>query len=276
MKGRLKLWLRATRAGWSRNLVGAHVRALLVQSGDMRYAVDPEDFGVGWRLRKDGHYGLDEVESFKPYIRADSRLLVVGAHVGTLALPLARLCHEMVAIEANPHTFSLLETNIALNDIRNCRAYNIAASNREEELLFLLNRVNSGGSKRLPVEEDFRYTFDRPEQVTVKAHALDQYLAGDRFDFIFMDIEGSEYFALAGMPRLLEACRTLVVEFIPHHLEKVSGVSVEQFLQPLHGFDTMTVPSKSLTVKRSAIAATLAVMVAKGESDAGLVFTRNA
>ena len=274
MKQKLQLWLRTMRARLSRKIVGPHVRALLVQSGDMQYAVDPEDFGVGRRLRKDGHYGLDEVDSFKPFIQPGSSVLVVGSHIGTLALPLARLCREVVAIEANPQTFELLAVNIRLNGIANCRALNIAASNREEELQFLLNRVNSGGSKRMPVHADYRYTFDKPQQVTVKAHALDSLLAQDSFDFIFMDIEGSEYFALAGMPRLLGQCKTLVVEFIPHHLANVSGVTVQQFAQTLLTFDAMKVPSKGLTVGRDRIVATLAQMVANDESDAGLIFTR--
>ena len=274
MKTQLQLWLRATRSRWSRKLLGPHVQALIVQSGDMRYAVDPQDYGVGRRLRKDGHYGLDEVQSFSPYLTPDSRVLVVGAHIGTLALPLARMCKEVVAIEANPHTFALLQTNVLLNGIANCRVLNIAASNREEDLQFLLNRANSGGSKRLPQETDFRYTFDQPEQITVKAHALDDYLAQDSFDFVFMDIEGSEYFALAGMPRLLTTCKTLVVEFIPHHLAKVSGVTAEQFARPLLAFDSMRVPSKGLTVGRDQMVATLAQMVTKDESDAGLIFVR--
>ncbi len=276
MKQKLQLWLRSLRARLSRKLVGRHVRALLVTSSDMQYAVDPEDFGVGWRLRKDGQYGLDEIESFKPFLTPSSRALVIGSHIGTLALPLARLCAQVVAIEANPKTFGLLTTNIALNGVTNCTAHHIAASNKEEELQFLLNRVNSGGSKRMPLRSDFRYTFDQPEQVTVKAYALDQYLQGQQFDFVFMDIEGSEYFALLGMPKILERCRTVVVEFIPHHLANVGGVTAQQFVQPLLGFEQMRVPSKGLMVGRDQFVSTLEQMVALDESDAGLIFTRSA
>ncbi|MGH7427267.1 MAG: hypothetical protein ACREJ4_02740, partial [Candidatus Methylomirabilaceae bacterium] len=63
-----------------------------------------------------------------------------------------------------------------------------------------------------------------------------------------MDIEGSEYFALQGMQKILAHARVLVVEFLPHHLKNVSGVTVEQFLSviPPH-FRTLTIPSKGLT-----------------------------
>ena len=76
----------------------------------------------------------------------------------------------------------------------------------DAKLYMKIERLNSGGSKRAPLKADFRYTFDNPDRITVKAHALDHFLAQDRFDFIFMDIEGSEYFALAGMPRAVGPC----------------------------------------------------------------------
>lgn len=276
MRKNLQLWWRAVRARRFRRAAGAHVQALLVDAGELRFAVDPEDFGVGRSLRRAGHYGRDEFERLKPLLHAQTAALVVGAHIGTLALPLAKACRELVAIEANPHTFELLQTNIAINGIDNCRALNVAASNREESLPFLLSRVNSGGSKRAPLRTHYRYTFDKPVTVNVPAHRLDTLLAPQRFDFILMDIEGSEHFALAGMPRLLQACTTLVVEFMPDHLADVSGVTAREFAAPLLGFERMHVPSKGLTVGRDEIVATLEAMVSRGEADAGLIFSRQA
>jgi FkbM family methyltransferase len=274
MTKNFQLWWRAQRARRFRRAAGAHVQALLVDAGELRFAVDPEDYGVGRALRRDGHYARDEIERLQPLLRAQDTALVVGAHIGALALPLARRCRELVAIEANPHSFELLRTNIAINGIGNCRALNVAASDRDETLPFLLSRVNSGGSKRQPLHAHYRYTFDKPALVNVPAHALDTLLAPQQFDFILMDIEGSEHFALAGMPRLLQACRTLVVEFMPQHLADVGGVTARQFAQPLLSFDSLQVPSKHLTVGRDDIVATLEAMVARGESDAGLIFSR--
>ena len=48
-------------------------------------------------------------------------------------------------------------------------------------------------------------------------------------DGIIMDIEGAEYFALKGMSNLLKASRFLYIEYVPHHLENVSGTSNEDF-----------------------------------------------
>jgi FkbM family methyltransferase len=74
------------------------------------------------------------------------------------------------------------------------------------------------------------YYYDNPEIVSVKASSLDAYLEERDFHIVVVDTEGSEYFALQGMQELLSNCRVLVVEFLPHHLKNVSGVTIEQFL----------------------------------------------
>ena len=79
-----------------------------------------------------------------PKLTCDSRVLVVGAHVGTLAIPLAQLAANVIAIEANPRTFELLTLNVAINAVTNCRCINIAASDSNEPIQFLLSRTNSG------------------------------------------------------------------------------------------------------------------------------------
>ena len=45
---------------------------------------------------------------------------------------------------------------------------------------------------------------------------MDEFLKDEKFDFIFMDIEGSEEPAMRGMPRLISQTKVLVSEFLPH------------------------------------------------------------
>ena len=102
---------------------------------------------------------------------------------------------------------------------------------------------NSGGSKRMPLHRDETYFYDQPAVVQVRGARLDDLLEGS-FDVVLMHIEGSEYFAFLGMQRILAGAATLIVEFLPHHLSRVAGITVEQFLQPLVGhFRTLLVPS---------------------------------
>lgn len=81
---------------------------------------------------------------------------------------------------------------------------------------------------------------------------LDDLVVDDQtVDFVLMDIEGSETFALRGAPRMLQGCETLFVEFIPHHLKLVAKVSVRDFLEPLAGFRFLFVPGPQQVFDRS-------------------------
>ncbi len=270
-----KLVIKRLLGALTRAVLGPRVRAVVVAADGGLFAVDPEDYGVGRHLRMTGRYGVAELERLRPHLGPDHRVLVVGAHVGTLAIPVARLCREVVAIEANPATFELLVANIALNATANCRAINIAASDKDETIEFLLSRVNPGGSKRLPRVRKYMYVYDRPQAIAVHAVSLDTLLQGETFDVIVMDIEGSEYFALRGMQDLLSRCRLLVVEFVPHHLKNVSGKTVAEFLSVITPhFSGVTIPSRHAVLAVSGCAGPLQDMYDRGQCDDGLMFEK--
>ena len=275
MKLKLKLVIQALLAIITKKILGSHVYALIIKSDSGLFAINPDDYAIGRRLRMTGKYGSDEIEKLKPYITSDSRVLIVGAHVGTLAIPISKLCKAVVTIEANPTTYELLRINIALNAASNCRAINIAASDKEGNIEFLLNRVNSGGSKRVPKTKNFMYYYDNPEKISLKSVSLDKYLEEKDFHIVVMDIEGSEYFALKGMQEILSKCKLLVVEFVPHHLKNVSGVSVEQFLSVIEPhFSKLTIPSKQLVLGTAKFASSLTEMYDHEQEDDGIIFEK--
>ncbi|MBE3094206.1 MAG: FkbM family methyltransferase [Actinobacteria bacterium] len=275
LKINLRLLIQALIGAFTRKILGTHVYALIAKSDSGLFAVDPEDCGVGRELRMTGKYGLDEIERLKPHITLDSRVLIVGAHVGTLAIPISKLCKDVVAIEANPATYDLLTINIALNSSSNCQAINIAASDKDENIEFLLSRANSGGSKRVPIIKEFMYYYDNPKIISVKAVSLDNYLKEKDFDIVVMDIEGSEYFALQGMQEIIAKCKLLAVEFLPHHLKNVSGVTVAQFLSVIAPhFSKLTIPSKQLSLNAPDFISHLTNMYNLEQGDEGIIFQK--
>jgi FkbM family methyltransferase len=256
-------------------MVGGHVEALLANGRNGLLLIDLEDQNVGRKLSFDGEYGWDEIERLRAYVTPASDVLFVGSHVGAIVVPIAKSCRSVVAIEANPRTFRLLQLNLLLNGCANVEAINRAASDKEEELQFLMNRVNPGGSKRMPKVHKYMYFSDSPEVITVKGSRLDDVLAGRSFQVIFMDIEGSEYFALGGMPRLLAGAQVLCMEFVPHHLKNVSGVSVAQLLALVAPFfSKLFIPSKNLNLTKDQFQPALQEMYDKEQIDDGIVFTR--
>jgi len=259
----------------SKLFFGQNAVAVISQTENGLFATDPQDMGVGKVLRKTGAYGQDELARVLAHIGTDESALVVGAHIGSLVVPIAKNCKQVVAIEANPDNFRLLKINLFLNAAANVRAENIAASDKTEMIEFVASRANSGGSKRMPQVRAFEYFYDSPNTVSIRAHALDQFLERQSFSLVFMDIEGSEYFALTGMQKILSVARALFVEFIPHHLRNVSGVTPAEFVALIAPhFANLEIPSKTLHVKNSEFLPLLQGMFDRDEEDEGLIFTK--
>ncbi|MGH7033563.1 MAG: FkbM family methyltransferase [Stellaceae bacterium] len=275
MRRRFRLYQRQREGRLRLRLFGPHVAGALMRAGDFIYAIDIEDQAVRPIARAYEPPVGAEIARVAALIGPSDDVLVVGAHIGTVAIPVARFCRALWAIEANPRTFALLELNLKLNDAKNVHAVNIVVSDNEEEVEFVLSRTNSGGSKRMPRLRRPIYFYDDPAIVRLKARPLDELFPKPSFSLIFMDIEGSEYAALKGMQRILGSARALLVEFLPHHLRDVSGVTPEEFTGAIEPhFGELFVPSKNLRVQQRAFQQTLRAMYDKNEGDAGLVFTR--
>jgi FkbM family methyltransferase len=272
---RINFFLKNRKSAKISRQLGDGVKSVIVESKNGTLAVDPRDLEVGLKLRNNGSYGLDEIARINKLISTQSNVLVVGAHIGSLVIPIAKNCNKVVAIEANPNNFNLLKTNLHLNKSENVTIHNIAASSKQEIIKFQMNVVNSGGSKRLPKNNEYMYRYDNPEVIEVQAHSLDEYLDENNFDLVLIDIEGSEYFAMQGMEKILSNCNTLIVEFLPHHLKNVADVTVEQFLSLIpKQFTKLTIPSKNETHPIDISGVVLQQMYNNKEGDDGLIFTK--
>jgi len=248
---------------------------VVVKTDQGYFCLDPDEQFVGKSLLEKGSYGLGELAQIKHLITPQSNILIVGAHIGAICIPAAKMCQSIAAIEANPDTYEYLELNVRMNRCTNVKTYNLAANDKAGKIDFVMNTVNSGGSKRMPVFRDVPYFYDNPKIVSIDAARLDDLLAGQDFDLVFMDIEGSEYYALAGMQRILSKCGTLVVEFLPHHLSRVANVTLEQFLEPItRHFPHLVIPSCREFVSGEAIYSALQRLMDTGRGDAGIIFTK--
>ena len=98
-------------------------------------------------------------------------------------------------------------------------------------------------------------------------------LSNEDFDLVFIDIEGSEYFAMQGMADILTQTKTLIVEFLPHHITNVAGVKLPDFLGniPKH-LTKLTIPSKNKTYPVDIGIITLEQMFESGQGDDGIIF----
>ena len=105
---------------------------------------------------------------------------------------------------------------------------------------------------------------------------LDNFLKNKRFDLIFVDIEGSEYFAFKGMQKIFKQSKVLITEFVPHHLKYVASVSVADFWYTLEPhFKYLYIPeSKKLFENPNNILKQLMFMFDNDESYDNIVFLK--
>ena len=76
------------------------------------------------------------------------------------------------------------------------------------------------------------------------------------------------------MKEILSNCKTLVVEFLPHHLKNVAGISVEQFVSvlPKH-FKNFHLPNNNQTHEFSKTSEVLQKLYDSNLGEDGIIFT---
>lgn len=122
----------------------------------------------------------------------------VGAHIGKYALRVARLVGEdgrVIAVEADPINFQALTKGTQINGLRNVLALNLASWNKAEKLR--LYRGTSSGRATVQNNECSEY-------IEVQATPLDKILAGEKVDWIKIDVEGAEVETLEGLTHTLD------------------------------------------------------------------------
>jgi ABC-2 type transport system permease protein/lipopolysaccharide transport system permease protein len=164
------------------------------------FAVQPEsdDPISQWLLIKNE---LDElpIRLALDLLRPGDRVLDVGAHIGSYALPAAALGCEVVAVEASPTNARLLEEAAAANGFDNLRVIHAAAGDHDGESAFV-PRGAHGFVPRIGDDEGL------PDQISVPAVRLADLIreiGWDSVDVIKLDIEGSEPAAIKGLRELL-------------------------------------------------------------------------
>jgi FkbM family methyltransferase len=192
-----------------------------------------DDYTIGRYLGFNGGWNISEIKELLTYIKEDDTVYVLGTHIGTLLVPIAKKCKAIVGYEANPDTFGYVSKNVLINDLDNATLFNYAIGDAEKKISFYKNTLNSGGSKIKPKKDSYLYSHDNPDEIQVDMVRLDEHIKKESLpspDCIIVDIEGAEYYALQGMQDILKDAKMLYIEYVPHHLKNVSGVSNKDFI----------------------------------------------
>lgn len=197
-------------------------RPKVVRIAGIRVSADLED--VPEKIRRQlyrSDYEKGELTQVRRALRADDRVLEVGAGIGFISLVCARICgpENVLSYEPNPAMKRVIEKNYSLNGLRpTLRNKVLATEAGTVDFYFSDNVLSSSLIDR-----------DHGGRTPVEADAIGEVVAAYGPSAIVMDVEGAE-------TGLLRACdlsgiRTIVIEMHPHIVGAAAIDALADFLE---------------------------------------------
>lgn len=182
-----------------------------------------------------GAHTRNELAMVLDHVREGDTFVDLGAHIGTFAIPIARKLGrrgKLLAIEGSPDTHALLERNVGANGlsarIQTIRA--IAGLGPGQRLQRVEVEHNTGAGFYISDGASDSAYSSIDTRLLICAHGF------ARLNFLKIDIEGMEYFALQSIAPLLEAQRPkLYIEVVAKQLARF-GATVAELDGFLRGF----------------------------------------
>lgn len=175
------------------------------------------------------------IDFFKSFCQKNFRVLDLGANIGLTTIALANLCKKgkIVAIEPIPDTFNLLKKNILQSGVTNVKEYDFAVGNKEGTSIMQGLHSFLAGS----FIADSYSASSQEFTVKVPIRTLDNVFdlfEMDRLDFIKIDIEGYELFALEGAKKILNQFNPIVYLEMNHWcLNVMQRITLPEFRERL-------------------------------------------
>jgi hypothetical protein len=168
-----------------------------------------------------GEYSESEVAMMRALIQAGDTAIDVGANIGDLTLPLARLVGEkgrIYAIESHPENYHVLCANLAMNGIANTKAINrfVAASDQ-------VDTASPAWGEFAFVSEKWGPSFLALDQLDVTGCKL-----------IKVDVDGKELEVLKSGEMLIERFRPFL--YVENDVREASHDLIA-FMQEKLGYD---------------------------------------
>jgi FkbM family methyltransferase len=184
-----------------------------------------------------GAYESFTAELFKRSLRPGMTVVDGGAHIGFYTLLAAELVGtngRVFSFEPDSYNFPCLTSNVCKNKYQNVTVIQKAVANKVENTILYQSSstISSSLGNRIGMRNFFKGTSIK--RVSIQSTTLDSELQNSPVDVIKLDIEGAETLALMGMPKTLQANRSLILflEINPSALQSV-GTSSDTLIMML-------------------------------------------
>jgi FkbM family methyltransferase len=172
----------------------------------------------------------DDILEHKFNPKEGNIVINVGAHIGPYTLKASSLVGvngKVLAIEADPSNYDILNRNIDLNKFTNATAVNYAAYSKEEKIKLYLPSKEEEEEKELSHTKYNTIIQDRAHNETkfveVQANTLDYLLQSngikhEKVNWIKIDVEGAEFEVLKGAKDILSKSYNISLLIEIHNL----------------------------------------------------------
>jgi FkbM family methyltransferase len=176
----------------------------------------------------------DIIEHFTP--KQGDVVVDIGAHIGLYTIISSKRVGtngKVVAIEADPSNFEMLNRNIKLNQLTNVIPLNYAVYSKETKIKLYLPSGESGFTKYNTIVSNWANTEDK--FVEVNANTLDYLLQinqirEEEVNWIKIDVEGAEFEVLKGATNVLSKSKDIALLMELHGPPNVYKPKVQEFL----------------------------------------------
>ncbi|HEX5975762.1 MAG TPA: FkbM family methyltransferase [Nitrososphaeraceae archaeon] len=205
----------------------------------LKFKVPKYDYEFYCRINKDDFKIMtihedDIITRFTP--NEGDIVIDIGAHIGLYTIIGAKRVGaqgKVVAIEADPENFEMLNRNIKLNQLTNVIPLNYAVFSKETKIKLYLPSGESGFTKYNTIMPNWINTQEK--FVEVNANTLDYLLQlnkirQEKVNWIKIDVEGAEFEVLKGATNVLSKSKDVAILMELHGPPHIYRPKVEELV----------------------------------------------
>lgn len=209
--------------------------------GQIKMEVDKYSY-MGGSIYWSGYHHVNEIIYLNSILKNDMTFIDIGANQGEFSLFASNKLKNgrVISFEPVSYQFNLLTKNISLNNFKNIEINKYGLSN-EVGILPIYNSTNTalhgGFHEGLSTlyKSDERANFQ--ENVDLKIFDEEYFEKLERFDFLKIDIEGAELYALKGMIKSLTKFKPEILIELSDETYLSAGYSVKEMIDFLESLN---------------------------------------
>lgn len=209
--------------------IGRNDGAYIIRNfdGDLSLKIN-RSWSMSFAIYWSGFHEFHEFLFLHRYLKPGMVFVDAGANIGEYTLFAAKrvVGGRVLSFEPMPSIHLMLKENVALNHFINVQLFNCGLSDKPGVLaLHEVADTNEGLSSFFPREHNSGRAFEVPLE-TFDSVASNERI--QRLDFIKMDIEGSELYALRGARESIEKFRPAVMIEISEPMYNAAGYTARE------------------------------------------------